>query len=220
MLLVVSISTYFHFLNKNTTKRTCGSYLDIKLILKAAAINDLIYLKRFLLNCVIHLVSGLFASCFFSFILYVLIILLSCQFPISVIYMSIYSCIKSVKQRRRTRKLLSECGDKDLEESNRSIISSNCIGGILYHDYQLRFLSPTIGLTFKQEEFSIFCLHLNQYLSLAVEKSPEKSEFPVGVLNGSSINLPTITLYFVHHKSFEEAAKNGKNVRQELIFLK
>ena len=47
-----------------------------------------------------------------------------------------------------------------------SIISMNCTGGILYHDLGLKFLSPTINLFFRAEDFIKFCENLDYYLSI------------------------------------------------------
>ena len=47
--------------------------------------------------------------------------------------------------------------------NNVRIVSSNCIGGILYNELGLEFLSPTINLTI--EPFGKFCSKLDYYLN-------------------------------------------------------
>ena len=47
-----------------------------------------------------------------------------------------------------------------------TILSMNCTGGILYHDLGLQFLSPTVNLYMKAEDFIKFCENLKCYLSI------------------------------------------------------
>lgn len=49
-----------------------------------------------------------------------------------------------------------------------SIISSNCLAGVMYHDAKLKFLSPTINLTIKS--FISFVENIDEYLSLDMIK--------------------------------------------------
>lgn len=83
-----------------------------------------------------------------------------------------------------------------------TIISCNCIGGVLYHALDLKFSSPTINLFMTCEDFIKFCERLPYYLS--VEIKPYSGEihrdYPLG-------SLDDIVLYFVHYNSYEEAKK-------------
>ena len=101
------------------------------------------------------------------------------------------------------RRIIRACYRKCLQKRDITLITNNCIGGIIYHDMHLQFLSPTINLYFDNEEFIRFCTHIDEYLSLAIEEctSIQKS-FPVGVLHGSHGD---VHIYFMHYDSFEQA---------------
>ncbi len=84
-----------------------------------------------------------------------------------------------------------------------TIISCNCIGGILYHDLGLSFTSPTINLWMTTPDFITFCENLKYYLSLPFVHDSQKSleqGYPVAALGD-------ITLYLMHYPSVEEAEK-------------
>ncbi len=56
---------------------------------------------------------------------------------------------------------------KRLRNKNKTptIISNNCIGGIIYHDLGLEFMSPTINLFFKNEDFFTFLNDIEYYIN-------------------------------------------------------
>lgn len=91
---------------------------------------------------------------------------------------------------------------KRLMNRSFSLISNNCIGGIISHDMHLRFLSPTVNLSFANDGFLLFCRHLVYYLSIPVEEVVSDKGYPVGVLKGE---YGDIFLYFMHYDSFLEA---------------
>lgn len=55
---------------------------------------------------------------------------------------------------------------KRLKNKEISIISTNCIGGVLSHDLGLQFKSPTVNLFFRAEDFIKFCENLEYYMSI------------------------------------------------------
>lgn len=101
------------------------------------------------------------------------------------------------------RRILRYFYRKTLRKRDITLITNNCIGGIIYHDMHLQFRSPTINLYFDNEEFIRFCTYLDEYLSLEVEEctSIEKT-FPVGVLHGLHGD---VHIYFMHYDSFKQA---------------
>lgn len=46
-----------------------------------------------------------------------------------------------------------------------TIISRDCCGGIIYHDCQKQFMSPTINLFMSNDDFLLFCEHLRGCLA-------------------------------------------------------
>lgn len=94
----------------------------------------------------------------------------------------------------------------NLKNIDFSMISSNCIGGILCHDLGLEFRSPTINLYFDAEGFVRFCENMPHYLSAPLELDQEltdKKGYPV-------IKLDDIIINAVHYKSFEDFVQQWK----------
>lgn len=88
---------------------------------------------------------------------------------------------------------------RQLQNTDFTIISSNCIGGIIYKDLNMRFTSPTINLFFKPKDFLKFCLNLEYYLSLEIKNTYDKDKkYPVGILDD-------VKIYFMHYSNFTEA---------------
>ena len=91
-----------------------------------------------------------------------------------------------------------------------TIIARDCVGGVLYHQLNLKFLSPTINLFFEPEDFNLFCLHLKDYLDGRIFEIVDTGlDYPVGLLipkKDSSIDKP-IKIHFMHYESFEDALK-------------
>ena len=87
---------------------------------------------------------------------------------------------------------------KRLKNDNFTIISSNCIGGFIYHRLGKQFLSPTINLYFNQKEFIKFAQNLRYYITLPLEFIETEFDFPVA-------EIGDITLYFLHYSNNDEA---------------
>ncbi|HBI93588.1 MAG TPA: exopolysaccharide biosynthesis protein [Terrisporobacter glycolicus] len=125
--------------------------------------------------------------------------------------------IKKIKNRLWLRKWNSEhiqvkndyraryCG------KTPTIISHNCIGGVLSHELGLRFLSPTVNLFMVNEDFIKFCENLEYYLSLEITHydGKIKREYPLG-------KCGDLVLYFVHYNSFEDARKKWEERKQRI----
>ena len=85
-----------------------------------------------------------------------------------------------------------------------SINSMNCTDGILYHDLRLQFLSPTINMYMRAEDFIKFCENMDYYLSIDnMEECTAPTiignrEYPVACLGD-------IYLFLVHYHSVAEA---------------
>lgn len=95
---------------------------------------------------------------------------------------------------------------KRLKNKSVSIISNNCIGGILYHDLGLKFNSPTINTLIYGDEFIEFINNLKEYMNCELVYDETSKEYPIGVL--SSIDKKTIHIHFLHNNTFEEAKSN------------
>lgn len=90
-----------------------------------------------------------------------------------------------------------------LRNSSFTIISNNCLGGFLYHDYNMRFYSPTINLFIHAYDYNRFLYYIANKLPIIdlIDITKEGDECPQGLLNGD------VRISFVHYHSFEEAKK-------------
>lgn len=113
------------------------------------------------------------------------------------------------------RRVLSRIVKKQLDLSEISLISMNCIGGIIYHDTHQKFLSPTVNLFFTPKDFLKFVENLDYYLSI-VPTVENGGKYPIG-------RLGDITLYFMHYKSADEALskweERKKRINRDKIFV-
>ena len=93
---------------------------------------------------------------------------------------------------------LSLCFIKNqLTTKNVTILSQNCIGGVLYHDMCLEFQSPTINLFFSGADFIQFAEAPEKYMSMDLHCVWEE-EYPVGLLGD-------LKVHFMHYNSCSEA---------------
>lgn len=98
---------------------------------------------------------------------------------------------------------------KKLKNKDFSIICSTCIGGVIYHDLGMQFLSPTINMYMSNLDFIKFACNLKQYLSMELSFIETDDIFPVAMLDDIRLN-------FNHHTNQEEAAYDW-NRRKERI---
>lgn len=114
---------------------------------------------------------------------------------------------------------------KKLNNTNFTIISNNCWGGMTYETYNLPKQSPTVGLFFMAEDYIKFISDLKGYLSEDLRFiSPKDSkwrnakeikndsrfgQYPIG-------KLADIEIFFLHYVS-EEQAKEKWERRVERI---
>lgn len=63
--------------------------------------------------------------------------------------------------------------DKESFPKDLTIISNTCIGGRLYHDYNQKFLSPTIDFYMEPSNFVKMCLNLKYYMNCDIKPLPD-----------------------------------------------
>lgn len=104
----------------------------------------------------------------------------------------------------------------EIQKINLSIISSNCAAGVIYHDWGKKFLTPTINLYFKNEDFILFCEKLPDILNENLREVNNVSKYPIGLISNSVV-------HFLHYKSFAEAKnlwdKRKKRVDKDYIII-
>lgn len=112
---------------------------------------------------------------------------------------------------------------KRLLNKDVTFLTPNCIGGILFHDLGLKFLSPTVNLMMSQTDFLKFVLNMDAYLGGEFEffQHPEYT-CPCAVLRAGGV-LPDITVHFTHYTSKEDALlkwrERAERIQKENIFV-
>lgn len=93
---------------------------------------------------------------------------------------------------------------RELQASGFSIISQNCLGGLIYHDLGLPFTSPTIDLAIYGEDFVRLVEDLAGYLELDAAPAgwhqDSRKRYPL-------IAIGDLTVHAVHYRSPEQAAE-------------
>lgn len=108
---------------------------------------------------------------------------------------------------------------QNLKNHDFTIISSNCIGGVIYHDLNQRFDSPTINLWFKAPDFMKLLKDLHYYMEKVQlredqEKNPEY-DYPIGLLGDGE---KQIKIYFMHYPDFKTAKAKWDERKQRIHY--
>ncbi len=108
---------------------------------------------------------------------------------------------KLYKKRRRRR----------LKNTDFTIISSNCIGTIMYHDLGLPYRTPTVNLTISMRDLVKMAGRLRWYMAQElIECALEEGlECPAAWLGDVRVN-------FAHYHSFAEAAKKWEERKKRI----
>ena len=98
---------------------------------------------------------------------------------------------------------------KTVDLSEITLISQNCIGGVMYHDCGAKFLSPTVNLFIMPHDFMMFVENAEKYLSgTPIVKDGEK--YPMGELSDG------IKINFMHYETKEEALEKWEQRKQRI----
>lgn len=97
-----------------------------------------------------------------------------------------------------------------------SLLTSNCMGGVIYHRLGLKFNSPTIDTLIPDKDFVKFVNHLEDYLSKELKFIESNETYPIAILGD-------IKVHFVHYHNCEEAKtkweERKKRVKMDRLFL-
>lgn len=100
------------------------------------------------------------------------------------------------------RKIYLNNNKKVTSNKDCSIISINCIGGVVSHEFNLRFNSPTVNLWFGTKDYLKFLNNMQHYLYdcdlVQDEILSNQYGYPVGILGD-------IKIFFQHYTTFDEA---------------
>jgi len=119
---------------------------------------------------------------------------------------------------RKARKLWRNQRDQNrLKNKEFTIISSNCLSGVISHDLGLKFLSPTVNLYIPPAYFIRFLEDLPHYLGLDLAFVDNYGlPYPVAVLED-------VPVFFIHYKTKQEALEKWearkKRIRWDNLFI-
>lgn len=116
------------------------------------------------------------------------------------IYLNILNQIRVCNEKKFLRKLKNNLTNSDI-----TIVCNNCIGGVMYHNLGLKFLSPTINLSIHGEEYLEFVKNFKYYISCDVFEAEMETNYPIGIIKPDNDKYIPIHLHFQHYKSFEQA---------------
>lgn len=99
-----------------------------------------------------------------------------------------------------------------IKNKNFSLFCGNCMGGIIYHQLGLPFLSPTVNLRILQKDFYKMVLNLDDYLDSDFERVEAMEDgIPAG-------RLKDIIVTFTHYRTFEEGVSAWKRRCKKVNF--
>lgn len=101
------------------------------------------------------------------------------------------------------------------------MITNNCIGGVICHNLNMPFLSPTVNLWIPAEDYLHFLEDLPYYLNCPIEEIHEEGiTYPIGAMYKDT---EVVRLYFMHYDSFESAVEKwnarAKRVRFDNLYI-
>lgn len=106
---------------------------------------------------------------------------------------------------------------RKLRNRDFSIISQNCLGGVVYHMLGLPFTSPTINMFIEDENFLKLVSNLKHYMSIEPEPLADPYVDPVDrTVKYPKIRIDDIEICCLHFKNCAEAI-NAWNKRRNRI---
>lgn len=103
-----------------------------------------------------------------------------------------------------------------LKDSEITVLSSNCLGGLLYDRLGLRFLSPTVNTLITSDQFVRFVLDYEVYLENELVFLESERSYPVA-------QLKDIQIHFAHYKTKEDAEscwnRRKGRIKKERLFV-
>lgn len=108
---------------------------------------------------------------------------------------------------------------KGITKSDFTIISNDCVGGVIYHRLGKKFCSPFINLFLNHDDFLTFLSNQSYYLNSILIEAPSNLNYPIGILGKEK----PIEIHFMHYSNFREAKeiweRRKKRIIQERTFV-
>lgn len=110
---------------------------------------------------------------------------------------------------------------KQIKNKNFTLIARDCVGGVLYHELGLEFLTPTINLFFEPEDFNYFCLYLKDYINGEIKELKEEGlDYPIGMIipKNNAQTKKVIKVHFMHYLNFDEALEKWLERKKKINY--
>ena len=108
---------------------------------------------------------------------------------------------KTIAEKNEAKRCL-----KDVDRLNNkkpTILSNDCIAGVLMKNYALPCKSPMINCAMLPEGYVRYLAHIEHYLQCELVEKESELNFPVGELVSEAFG--NIEIRFMHYASFKEA---------------
>jgi uncharacterized protein (DUF1919 family) len=121
-----------------------------------------------------------------------------------------------LKVRRKTNPILGSFRRRRLNNTDFTIISNNCWGGIIYEYFNLPKNSPTVGMYFFAEEYIRFIYNLKYYLKQPLEIiNSSQSKYKEQLIERNQANcligkIADVEMVLLHFSSAQEAQEKWK----------
>lgn len=102
-----------------------------------------------------------------------------------------------------------------LKRSDFSIICTNCIGGVMYHDLGLEFLTPTVNLTISMPDLVKMAGDLKWYMDQPLRELESGGPFPVALLGEGE---RAVQVNFLHYDTFRDAAEKWEERKRKINY--
>lgn len=102
-----------------------------------------------------------------------------------------------------------------LRRSDFSIICANCIGGVMYHDLGLEFLSPTVNLTISMPNLVKMAGNLKWYMEQPLTEQTTDEPYPVARLGEGD---DAVQVNFLHYDTFQDAREKWEERKRKINY--
>lgn len=118
---------------------------------------------------------------------------------------------------------------KKFKNTNFTIISNNCFGGIIYRNHHMPYLTPTAGLFIMPDDYLKFIKNIKKYIKIEpIEISVNESKYKkyLNKINygGTIGKIEDVEIMFLHYHNFKEAKekwiKRCKRINFDRIIYK
>ena len=122
--------------------------------------------------------------------------------------------IRKIERKNYKNKIQRKNKNKDF-----TIISQNCIGGVIYNDLGLEFKTPTINLFIEDENFIKLCENPKHYFSIDAEPKIEDYVDPIdNRIHYPKIKVDDIEICCLHYKDCNSAVESWNRRRKRVNF--